>query len=91
MIEEFPYTNEGVFDIRVERIIQKREDFLRRTLDNFFDYTAMLVKQPRELIDFDDIEYETKQIAVDSFLLQQHPGFSDEERLELRETLLHTL
>jgi hypothetical protein len=87
MIEEFPYSYDGVFDIRAERIVEKREEFLNRTLYTFFDYVAALVHQPKDVIDFSSITSELRQIALDSFLEQQHPGFSSEERVELREIL----
>ena len=88
MIEEFPYSHDGVFDIRVERIVEKREEFLNRTLQTFFDYVADLVHQSKDVIDFSCITYDLRQIALDSFLEQQHPGFSADERVELREILL---
>ena len=88
MNEESPYLYDGVFDIRAERIVEKREEFLNRTLQTFFDYVAALVHQPKDVIDFSGITSELRQIALDSFLEQQHPGFSVDERVELREILL---
>lgn len=88
MIEEFPYSDGGLFDIRAERMIEKREEFLYRTLQSFFDYVATLVGQSKELIDFSSITPDLKIIALDTFLEQQHPGFLGNERVELREILL---
>lgn len=89
MNEEFPYSNDGVFDIRSERIIEKREQFLERTLQVFFDYVARLIHQPKDSIDFSSITPELKEMALDTFLEQHHSGFSSDERVEFREILLH--
>ena len=88
MIEEFPYSNGGLFDIRAERMIEKREEFLHRTLQTFFDYVATLVHQSKELIDFSSITPELREMALDTFLEKEHPGFSNDERKEFREILL---
>lgn len=89
MIEEFPYVESSPSNVRTDRVLEKRERFLEQTLENFFDYVAALVRRPKASLDFGDVTLELKQQFLDQFLLEQHPGFSNEERLELRETLLH--
>jgi hypothetical protein len=89
MIEGFPYIENDPSDVRTDLVLEKRERFLVQILENFFDYVAVLVKRPKASLDFSEVTLELKQEFLDKFLLEQHPGFSDEERMELRETLLH--
>jgi len=88
MIKEFAYFNDDTFDARAEKKIKKREDFLNRTLQTFFDYVAELVRQPKNSIDFSGITPDLKEMALDEFLEKQHPGLLEKERVQLREDLL---